>query len=276
MGISCNLTSKNKLDAELIVENINKFFQEMKIRRKKMSSIYPEIRDTIYYNTHNEDKIKYFEELVKKEIFNLEFLDTSKDLSSSAMKEANSNYKDPKLPLLCLLFLASSDKNKFLEAFKEVNEVLRDGETQFKVKNTSEAINKFDDMFQGKGWTYAISSSNRDIKNYVKFDQMKKLISYYINFLTLLPVNILGKYKEGNPMKKYFIIALNNAFNKEVQNKFINKIFNKYEGIKEINVEEFFNEHYYTLINDNQLRKDLVNDYINSLTPHDISQLIND
>ena len=107
----------------------------------------------------------------------------------------------------------------------------------------------------------------------IRIADLKNLMNYYVNFLTLLPVNLLGKYGEGSPMKNYFITVLNNAFNKEVQSNFVNgTLFMGYEGKDEVNVDEFFSEHYTSLRNDNQLRKNFVTNYINNLTP---SQVIN-
>ena len=39
-------------------------------------------------------------------------------------------------------------------------------------------------------------------------------------------------------------------------------------------MEEFFNQNYNTLRNDNQIRKDFVTSYINNLTPTDIIKLM--
>ena len=76
-------------------------------------------------------------------------------------------------------------------------------------------------------------------------------------------------------MKGYFVTVLNNAFNKEVQNNFVNnKLFMGYEGKEEVDVNEFFNQNYNTLKNDNQLRKDLVTNYISTLSPTDILNLV--
>ena len=109
--------------------------------------------------------------------------------------------------------------------------------------------------------------------NMIRIADLKNLMNYYVNFLTLLPVNLLGKYGEGSPMKNYFITVLNNAFNKEVQSNFVNgTLFMGYEGKDEVNVDEFLSEHYTSLRNDNQLRKNFVTNYINNLTP---SQVIN-
>jgi len=109
----------------------------------------------------------------------------------------------------------------------------------------------------------------------IRINDLKNLMSYYINFLTLLPVNLLSQFGEGSPMRGYFVTVLNNAFNKNVQNTFVNsKLFAGYEGRNEINVEEFFEKNYNVLKDDNQLRKDFVNNYIKSLSATDVIKLI--
>ena len=97
----------------------------------------------------------------------------------------------------------------------------------------------------------------------------------YVNFLTLLPVNLLAKYGEGVKMKGYFVTVLNNAFNKNVQTRFVeDTLFQNYNGQEEINVDNFFGDHYLTLKNDDGLRKGLVTSYISNLSPADIIKLM--
>ena len=109
----------------------------------------------------------------------------------------------------------------------------------------------------------------------IQTSDLKNLMSYYINFLTLLPVNLLSQFGEGVPMKSYFVTVLNNAFNKNVQSNFVNsKLFSGYEGRNEISVDEFLDRNYIILKNDNQLRKDFVSNYVNSLKPTDIIKLM--
>ena len=109
----------------------------------------------------------------------------------------------------------------------------------------------------------------------VRREDLKNLMSYYVNFLTLLPVNILAKHNEGIPMKGYFTKVLNNAFNKKIQGSFVDQtLFVNYNNQEEINVEQFFGDHYLTLKNDNGLRKGLVTNYINGLSPTDIFNII--
>ena len=47
-----------------------------------------------------------------------------------------------------------------------------------------------------------------------------------------------------------------------------------YEGKEEVNVDEFFNQNYNSLKNDNQLRKNFVTNYINNLSPTDVINLM--
>ena len=76
-------------------------------------------------------------------------------------------------------------------------------------------------------------------------------------------------------MKDYYITVLNNAFNKSPQNKYVeDTLFANYNNQEEINVDQFFEDHYLNLKNDNGLRKGLVDNYINNLSPTDIIKLI--
>ena len=109
----------------------------------------------------------------------------------------------------------------------------------------------------------------------IKREELKTMMSYHMNFLTLLPVNILAKHNEGIPMKGYFIKVLNNAFNKNVQNRYVEEtLFANYNNQEEINVEQFFGDHYLTLTNDNGLRKGLVTNYITNLSPTEVIKII--
>ena len=50
--------------------------------------------------------------------------------------------------------------------------------------------------------------------------------------------------------------------------------FQNYNGQEEINVDNFFGDHYLTLKNDDGLRKGLVTNYISNLSPTDIIKLM--
>ena len=231
--------------------------------------------------------IEGWKNFVNEEIYNSEFGQTTKALVTNAMQDAKANYNDQTLPLLSLLFLANSDQSTFLNAFKAVNLAQRAGQTGANIQNVYNMLPGNLSGLTGQG-IFGIASGVKNIinnvggvvhqaqnPNLVRINDLKNLVSYYINFLTLLPVNLLGKFGEGSPMKGYFITVLNNAFNKGVQDTFVNNtLFTGYEGKEEVNVEEFFNQNYNTLRNDNQIRKDFVTSYINNLTPTDIIKLM--
>ena len=285
MGIICDSISRYKLDADQILANLNQLFQGMLIR----SSGVDQIKERVVSRIKSKDvaDIEGWKNFVNEEIYNSEFGQTTKALVTNAMHDAKTNYNDQTLPLLCLLFLANSDQSTFLNAFKAVNLAQRAGQTGANIQNVYNMIPGNFSGLTGQG-IMGIASGVKNIinnvggvvhqaqnPNLVRINDLKNLVSYYINFLTLLPVNLLGKFGEGSPMKGYFITVLNNAFNKGVQDTFVNNtLFMGYEGKEEVNVEEFFNQNYNTLRNDNQIRKDFVTSYINNLTPTDVIKLM--
>jgi len=285
MGIICDSISRYKLDADQILANLNQLFQGMLIR----SSGVDQIKERVVSRIKSKDvaDIEGWKNFVNEEIYNSEFGQTTKALVTNAMQDAKANYNDQTLPLLCLLFLANSDQSTFLNAFKAVNLAQRAGQTGANIQNVYNMIPGNFSGLTGQG-IMGIASGVKNIinnvggvvhqaqnPNLVRINDLKNLVSYYINFLTLLPVNLLGKFGEGSPMKGYFITVLNNAFNKGVQDTFVNNtLFMGYEGKEEVNVEEFFNQNYNTLRNDNQIRKDFVSSYINNLTPTDVIKLM--
>ena len=253
------------------------------------SSGVDQIKERVVSRIKSKDvaDIEGWKNFVNEEIYNSEFGQTTKALVTNAMQDAKANYNDQTLPLLCLLFLANSDQSTFLNAFKAVNLAQRAGQTGANIQNVYNMIPGNFSGLTGQG-IMGIASGVKNIinnvggvvhqaqnPNLVRINDLKNLVSYYINFLTLLPVNLLGKFGEGSPMKGYFITVLNNAFNKGVQDTFVNNtLFMGYEGKEEVNVEEFFNQNYNTLRNDNQIRKDFVSSYINNLTPTDVIKLM--
>jgi hypothetical protein len=285
MGIICDSISRYKLDADQILANLNQLFQGMLIR----SSGVDQIKERVVSRIKSKDvaDIEGWKNFVNEEIYNSDFGQTTKALVTNAMQDAKANYNDQTLPLLCLLFLANSDQSTFLNAFKAVNLAQRAGQTGANIQNVYNMIPGNFSGLTGQG-IMGIASGVKNIinnvggvvhqaqnPNLVRINDLKNLVSYYINFLTLLPVNLLGKFGEGSPMKGYFITVLNNAFNKGVQDTFVNNtLFMGYEGKEEVNVEEFFNQNYNTLRNDNQIRKDFVSSYINNLTPTDVIKLM--
>ena len=278
MGILCDSLTRGRLNADQIVENINKFFQGMLIRQIGVDQITEKVRSRVASGQVAD--IEGWKTFINDEIYNSEYGKTSRELVGEAMQDAKANYNDQTLPLLALLFLTNSDRDNFLSAFKAVNLAKRGQSAGNDIRNVVNAGK------QG-GILAGIASGLGAIKNVqgavhqaanpslVRREDLKNLMSYYINFLTLLPVNLLAKHNEGIPMKGYFTKVLNNAFNKNVQNNYVEQtLFSNYNNQEEINVEQFFGDHYLTLKNDNGLRKGLVTNYINGLSPTDIIQII--
>lgn len=274
----CESLTRGRLNADQIVENINKLFQGMIIRQLGVEQIKEKIRQHVA--SGQIANIEAWKQLLDEEIYNSEYGQTSRALVGEAMDDAKANYNDQTLPLLSLLFLCNSDRDSFINAFKAINLAKRGQGAANDIKNVVNA------GMQG-GILAGLASGFGAIKNVqgamqqaanpsmVRKADLKTLMSYHINFLTLLPVNLLAKHNEGVPMKGYFVKVLNNAFNKNVQNQYVEStLFANYNNQEEINVDQFFGDHYLTLKNDNGLRKGLVTNYINNLSPTDVIKLI--
>ena len=291
MGFLCEkITRAIQLDADEILLNINNFFQGMLIRTLGIEQIKQQILQRISSNQVFD--IEGWKNFINQEIYNSAFGQTTRAVVNLAMQDAKANYNDQTLPLLSLLFLANSDQNTFVNAFKAINLAQRAGQAGSSIQNVA---NNFQNNFQNNNYNYmnpqgffnfasGVQNAFNNIggvynqamnPNMIRINDLKKLICYHINFLTLLPVNLLAQFGEGSPMKNYFVTVLNNAFNKNVQANFVNnKLFMGYEGRQEIDVNEFFNRNYNTLKNDNQLRKELVTSYIKTLSPTDIVNIV--
>ncbi len=278
MGIICDTVSRVKLNPDEIVANINRLFQGMLIRQFGVDQITDKIRTRI--SSGNVTDIEGWKNFLNDEIYNSEYGQTSRALVTQAMQDAQTNYNDQTLPLLSLLFLANSDKDNFINAFKAVNLAKRTKDTG------SQLMNVVNTGYQG-GILAGIASGLGALKNVtgtihqaanpsmIRREDLKNLASYHVNFLTLLPVNLLANLKEGLPMKNYVVPVLNNAFNKNVQNTFVEQnLFANYNNQEEINVDQFFTDHYNSLKDDNALRKGLVTNYVNNLSPADVIQLV--
>ena len=288
MGFVCDTIQRTvRLDPDQILSNLNKFFQGMLIRTSGIDQIKERVLSRI--TSKQVVDIEGWKNFVNEEIYNSEFGQTTKAVVTTAMQDAKTNYNDQTLPLLSLLFLANSDQATFVNAFKAVNLAQRAGQVGSNIQNVA---NNFQNNFQNNymnpqgflNFASGVQNAFNNIggvynqavnPNMIRINDLKNLMSYHVNFLTLLPVNLIAQYGEGSPMKKYFTTVLNNAFNKEVQNNFVNnKLFMGYEGKEEVDVNEFFNQNYNTLKDDNQLRKDLVTNYISTLSPTDILNLV--
>ena len=278
MGILCDSVTRGRLNADQIVENINKLFQGMLIRQLGVDQIKEKVRSRIASGQATD--IEGWKTFINDEIYNSEYGRTSRALVNEAMQDARTNYNDQTLPLLSLLFLTNSDQQNFVSAFKAVNLAKRGQNVGSDIQNVVNAGR------QG-GILAGLASGFNAIQNVtgavhqaanpslIRKEDLKNLMSYHVNFLTLLPVNLLAKHNEGIPMKGYFITVLNNAFNKNVQNRYVEEtLFSNYNNQEEINVEQFFADHYLNLKNDNALRKGLVENYINNLSPTDVIKII--
>jgi hypothetical protein len=278
MGIICDAVSRTKLNSDEIIENINRLFQGMLIRQFGVDQITEKVKSRVRGGQIAD--IEGWKTFLNDEIYNSQYGQTSRALVNEAMQDAQTNYGDQTLPLLSLLFLANSDKENFVSAFKAVNLAKRTKDTGsdiMNVVNTGMTGGLLAGIAQGIGVIKNVTGTVQQAINpsLIRKDDLKRLTSYHVNFLTLLPVNILANYNEGLPMKRYFIQVLNSSFNKNVQNNFVEStLFSKYNEQEEINVDQFFGENYSVLKNDNELRKGLVNNYINNLSPAEVIQII--
>ena len=277
MGL-CDSITRGRLNADQIVENINKLFQGMLIRQFGVDQIKEKVRSRIASGQVTD--IEGWKTFLNDEIYNSEYGQTSRALVGEAMQDARANYNDQTLPLLSLLFLANSDQQNFVSAFKAVNLAKRGQNVGSDIQNAVNAGKQgglLAGLASGFNALQNVTGAVHQAANpsLIRKEDLKNLMSYHVNFLTLLPVNLLAKHNEGIPMKGYFITVLNNAFNKNVQNRYVeDTLFANYNNQEEINVEQFFQDNYLHLKNDNGLRKGLVENYINNLSPTDIIKII--
>ena len=103
MGSLCDSIFRGKLDADKIVENINKLFQGMIIRKLNIDQIKENVRSRVVSGQITD--VQGLEKLLREEILNSEYTKTCQELVGEAMQDAQRNYNDQTLPLLCLLFL---------------------------------------------------------------------------------------------------------------------------------------------------------------------------
>ena len=277
MGL-CDSITRGRLNADQIVENINKLFQGMLIRQFGVDQIKEKVRSRIASGQVTD--IEGWKTFLNDEIYNSEYGQTSRALVGEAMQDARANYNDQTLPLLSLLFLANSDQQNFVSAFKAVNLAKRGQNVGSDIQNAVNAGKQgglLAGLASGFNALQNVTGAVHQAANpsLIRKEDLKNLMSYHVNFLTLLPVNLLAKHNEGIPMKGYFITVLNNAFNKNVQNRYVeDTLFANYNNQEEINVEQFFQDNYLHLKNDNGLRKGLVENYINNLSPTDVIKII--
>ena len=268
MGICLeNRNKRERLIPEQIIENINNLFKNMSIRTSDINDLTTRITSNQLSN--NED----WKNFIKKEFMNPNYQQTINDLVNEAFKAASLSFGDESLLLMSLLFLAKSDVDKFVTSFQSLNLTRKAKGAGNEIMNVVDAGMKkglFAGLVTGLNAIQNVSGAVSQVSNpnMIRKYDLKNLIFYYINLVTLLPVNLLKKNNEGNIMKEYYYTVLNNAFDKKIQKNFIDEMLKCYP--EEINIKEFFRENLIILKEDSDLRKDLVTNYINNLKEEDI------
>lgn len=257
------------LNLDDIVENLDKFFLKLVIRALKLSDIKEKIK-SLLFSTKVLD-IEAWKSLLNEEILNSEAIKTSKKVVEVALEDAKEKYKDQTLPFITLFFLADSDLSTFIDAFKYINLAQNAGETINDVKEVIDTVKSGGILSGIKAGIGLIKKGTEVVKqafdpSFIKKEDLKTLCSYYINFITLLPVNIIDEMGEFGPVYSNVTKILNGAFDVDIQKKFVeDKIFFKYLNSDKIDVKEFFTDNYETLKKDNLIRRGLVETFIKDL-----------
>ena len=257
------------LNLDDIVENLDKFFLKLVIRALKLSDIKEKVK-SLLFSTKVLD-IEAWKSLLNEEILNSEAIKTSKKVVEVALEDAKEKYKDQTLPFIILFFLADSDLSTFIDAFKYINLAQNAGETINDVKEVIDTVKSGGILSGLKAGIGLIKKGTEVVKqafdpNFIKKEDLKTLCSYYINFITLLPVNIIDEMGEFGPVYSNVTKILNGAFDVDIQKKFVeDKIFFKYMNSDKIDVKEFFTDNYETLKKDNLIRRGLVETFIKDL-----------
>ncbi len=100
-------------------------------------------------------------------------------------------------------------------------------------------------------------------------EDLKKFLNFHINFISLLPVDILKTHTESNKITQTINYVLTNAFGKQPQEKYINDMFEDYKEDK-VNVDDFFKTNYNAIKDDKTLRLGLVKKFIGGMTPRQL------
>ena len=276
MGVcSDNKRRKYKLNTDVIIENINNLFQNMYVRNSSISEVTEKVISRIA--STQASNIEEWKNFLNEEIKNNEFEQVTKDIADHAIDEAKTSYGDQSFPLLSLLFLANSDRENFITSFKGINitnKTKEAGNNILNVVNTGVKGGLLAGIVSGLGAIQNVAGAVNQVSNpsMIRKYDLKNLILYYINFITLLPASILKKNNEDETAE-YIFTVLENSFEKNELKKYVDAIFNNYSNQEEIKIDEFFGEHLSTLKNDKAIRKDFVEKYIKQLTQNDIREL---
>ena len=263
------------LSADEITKNINKFFMKLLIRGLKLDEIKEKVIQLVFSNKVLD--LEAWEKLLKETILDSEAVQTSNKVVKMALSQAKEEYDDPTLPFISLYLLSNSNLDVFVEAFKYVNLVKNGVDTVKDVKDMVETVKKS----ENKILTGIIAGIQTVVKgaqvaqqaidpNQIKRADLKSLISYYVNFITFLPVDIIDEFGEFGPVVSNITKILNTSFDKNFRDDFVeNILFVKYNNGETINVKDFFTDNYSLLKDDRGIRIRMVQSYIKTLNPLD-------
>ena len=262
------------LSAEDITKNINKFFMNLLIRTLNLDEIKEKVVKLLFSSKALD--LDEWEKLLKENILDNEAVQTSNKVVKTALDDAKAQYGDSTLPFISLYLLSNSNLDTFIDAFKYINLAKNGVDTVKDVKDMVETIQNSSSIFSGivTGIKTAVKA-NQVIKqafdpNQIKKEDLKRLTSYYLNFITVLPVNIIDEFGEFGPVYENITRILNTAFDKQFRDEFVeNTLFSNYKDSETINVKDFFTDNYEALKNDRKIRINMVQAYIKTLNPLD-------
>ena len=262
------------LSAEDITKNINKFFMNLLIRALNLDEIKEKVVKLLFSSKALD--LDEWEKLLKENILDNEAVQTSNKVVKTALDDAKAQYGDSTLPFISLYLLSNSNLDTFIEAFKYINLAKNGVDTVNDMKDMVETIQNSSSIISGivTGIKTAVKA-NQVIKqafdpNQIKKEDLKKLTSYYLNFITVLPVNIIDEFGEFGPVYENITRILITAFDKQFRDEFVeNTLFSNYKDSETINVKDFFTDNYETLKNDRKIRINMVQAYIKTLNPLD-------
>ena len=201
------------------------FWNGILIRNKSLNDIVDLIR-TKKKGTGNIDK-KKLDFFIEALLINPDYKEISYKLFNNSLNEARKKNNEG-LFFLSLLFLGKGNETELTKNFLSIA------------------------MTQG-GLKNSILINLNNSKNLIKKESLYELISFYVNMISLMNVEILS---DINDNKEIFIQELNNKFCLENQKQFIdNKIFENYQNDEDIEIESFIIDKFTILINDTYIRQ---------------------
>ena len=201
------------------------FWNGILIRNKSLNDIVDLIR-TKKKGTGNIDK-KKLDLFIEALLINPDYKEISYKLFNNSLNEARKKNNEG-LFFLSLLFLGKGNETELTKNFLSIA------------------------MTQG-GLKNSILINLNNSKTLIKKESLYELISFYVNMISLMNVEILS---DINDNKEIFIQELNNKFCLENQKQFIdNKIFENYQNDEDIEIESFIIDKFTILINDTYIRQ---------------------